>query len=381
MFRARIWLVFVYLLVSASLCAMAQSGSEPPVLQPHRTIKTPLQRKTPAPAKQAEVLVSCDIACTFTFDGEAKGRMDADGSVKVKSGAGRHLVVATAEGSTDRVVKTVDLIPDKQELLQVELKSIRDTRLQGERAEQQRQAAAEQAEQQRQAAAEQAQQQQRQARAHADELYQQAKSLSYGSTERARLFQLSCEGGNAKACDETGNAYYTGAGVSESDERAAYYFGLACDGDVANGCSYAGSILSNQNNLEKANEYYAHARKIYQSACERNDEDGACWRLGDLWNSGHGGPKDKSQAASLYLKSCSGENSTGCKSMGDAYAEGQDYSRAAQYYERACNGSGIWCKDLAALCADGKGVPQNKKRAHELYQKSCKAGDSDSCSK
>ena len=57
-----------------------------------------------------------------------------------------------------------------------------------------------------------------------------------------------------------------------------------------------------------------------------------------------------------------------------------DYSKAKNYYERACkhkNGAG--CYGLGALYYQGHGVKQNYIKAKTYFEKACDLGDNDAC--
>jgi len=72
---------------------MAQQD-DVPILRPKSQITKPTS---------ATVLVTCDLACNWTLDGEAKGRIEAGGSAKVKVELGQHIVIAVTEDGVDKV--------------------------------------------------------------------------------------------------------------------------------------------------------------------------------------------------------------------------------------------------------------------------------------
>lgn len=58
----------------------------------------------------------------------------------------------------------------------------------------------------------------------------------------------------------------------------------------------------------------------------------------------------------------------------------QDYDRAAQLYERACNGGrSDACAHLAMMYDIGLAVDENPRRAAELYQRACQSGNRWAC--
>jgi hypothetical protein len=99
----------------------------------------PILRPKPAAAKPAgaTLLVFCDLACNWKLDGEAKGRIDADGSSKAKVELGQHLVVAVTEDGLDKVEKEIELKSAGQTILRIALNPVRAARLNAQQGAQQ----------------------------------------------------------------------------------------------------------------------------------------------------------------------------------------------------------------------------------------------------
>jgi len=136
----------------ATLQAMAPQD-EGPILRP----------KKPAPAT---LLVTCDLACNWKLDGEAKGSIEAGTSAKAKVQFGQHLVVAVTEDGLDQAQQIVKVQEKGQMVIAIELKSVHAARMKAEQ-EAQDKAAQEQLEKDRQAqeqAAREQQERDRQAR-------------------------------------------------------------------------------------------------------------------------------------------------------------------------------------------------------------------------
>lgn len=115
---------FVVLLVSTALfafggAARAQQDGDMTVI-----IKT----KSKANALPT-LLVMCDMICNWKLDGEAKGRIDEGGSVKIKVEAGEHMVEADTEDGVDQVKQPTTVKPTGQTMVDVELWPIRYARL------------------------------------------------------------------------------------------------------------------------------------------------------------------------------------------------------------------------------------------------------------
>ena len=66
--------------------------------------------------------------------------------------------------------------------------------------------------------------------------------------------------------------------------------------------------------------------------------------------------------------------------LGDEAYEKGDYQKAAQLYQKACDGGDAGgCYNLGVLYADGQGVNQDYQKAAQLYQKTCDSGNAEGC--
>ena len=77
-----------------------------------------------------------------------------------------------------------------------------------------------------------------------------------------------------------------------------------------------------------------------------------------------------------------------CRGAAWCYAEKGNEGKEAEYYAKACNEEKKYsmsgdreesCVDLGVAYNYGKGVPQSKIKANELYQKGCKMGSKRGC--
>jgi vacuolar-type H+-ATPase subunit H len=80
------------------------------------------------PATSATLLVTCDLACNWKLDGEAKGRIEAGGSAKTKVEPGQHLVVAATEDGADQVQQLSEVKSGEQTVVSIALQQVRDAR-------------------------------------------------------------------------------------------------------------------------------------------------------------------------------------------------------------------------------------------------------------
>jgi hypothetical protein len=102
----------------AALSVLAQD--EGPILMPK-----------PKPVA-ATLLVTCDLACNWTLDGTAKGRIEAGASVKAKVVIGQHTLVAETEDALDKVENQVKVSASGQTTVHLLLQAVRDARLKAE---------------------------------------------------------------------------------------------------------------------------------------------------------------------------------------------------------------------------------------------------------
>jgi len=97
---------------------------EGPILKP---------KSKPKPAI-GTILVMCDLACKWNLDGETKGHIDAESSVKIKVDLGQHIIVATTEDGADQVKQLSEIKTSGQTVVSIELQLVRETRLKAEQA-------------------------------------------------------------------------------------------------------------------------------------------------------------------------------------------------------------------------------------------------------
>jgi Protein of unknown function (DUF1566) len=114
--RAAMMLMIAVLALGAGM-ASAQSD-EGPILLPK-----------PKPKPAAMLLVACDLACNWTLDGEAQGRIAAGGSAKMKVELGEHIVIAVTEDGLDKVQQLTEVKAAGQKVVSLALQPVRDARL------------------------------------------------------------------------------------------------------------------------------------------------------------------------------------------------------------------------------------------------------------
>jgi len=88
---------------------------------------------------------------------------------------------------------------------------------------------------------------------------------------------------------------------------------------------------------------------------------------------------DYQKAAQLYQKACDGGNSDGCYNLGLLYVSGrgvkQDYQKAVKLFKKDCDsGNAEGCYNLGVAYNNGKGVKQDFYTAKQYYGKACDLG-------
>ncbi|GAA9327389.1 hypothetical protein BTM402_02150 [Helicobacter pylori] len=94
--------------------------------------------------------------------------------------------------------------------------------------------------------------------------------------------------------------------------------------------------------------------------------------------------QDFSKAKEYFEKACDLNDGGGCGALGDLYDDGKgvekNLTKAAQFYSKACDLKDGWgCSFLGGLYYNGDGVKQDSKKAVALFEKACKLGYKKAC--
>jgi TonB family protein len=92
------------------------------------------QARRPAPksaahATDSNLVVSCDLVCNWTLDDDDKGKIDAQGTAKVRVAPGQHIVSAATEDGQDEICKEIDVAAGAPTQVQFHLLKARIARL------------------------------------------------------------------------------------------------------------------------------------------------------------------------------------------------------------------------------------------------------------
>ena len=133
-------------------------------------------------------------------------------------------------------------------------------------------------------------------------------------SEAARLFNLACESGHARACYDIGAMTAGGKVAAKQPETAA---------------------------------------KFYERACKMGDKLG-CYALAYAHQTGVGAVKDEARAYELYKNACELGLAKGCNEAGYMSERGMgvqsDVKAAVKFYEKACKmGLEVGCENAKIL--------------------------------
>jgi serine/threonine protein kinase len=109
---------------STALLTPAPGGGIKPAVQPG-TIPNPT-------SNAATLLVLCDLACNWTLDGEAKGRIDAGNTATAPLSLGQHVVAAATQDGLDKVENEIEIKIGGQTIVHIALQPVSDARLKAE---------------------------------------------------------------------------------------------------------------------------------------------------------------------------------------------------------------------------------------------------------
>ena len=224
-------------------------------------------------------------------------------------------------------------------------------------------------------------------------MYYEGEGVGQDLSRAAELNEIACDGGDFGYCHMLGHSYYEGEGVAQDRVRAAEIYEIACEGGDAAACSDLGFSYARGEGVPKD---LTRAMKLYECACDSGFAPAGCFNLYE----GEGVPEDFPRAAEVYEQRCDDTDPAGCYNLGYMHFVGQvagpdaldfvrgrvnlgflesegegarrDPVRAAEFYQRACDGGlASGCFQFALLYAYGDGMPLDQARATESYRRAC----------
>jgi TPR repeat protein len=154
----------------------------------------------------------------------------------------------------------------------------------------------------------------------------------------SRSFVRGCDLGDARACNNVGDALAYGDGVGRDVEGAAAAFFKACRLGEALGCANLGYMAEYGEGVARD---VARARTLYRQACRAGDTYG-CFHVDLLAAEDAGAPREPMHALAHWLRACErGRDARACAFVGIMYEDGpdgvaRDEVKSLQAMARAC---------------------------------------------
>jgi TPR repeat protein len=155
----------------------------------------------------------------------------------------------------------------------------------------------------------------------------------------SRSFTRGCDLGDARACNNLGDALAYGDGVVRNVESAAAAFLKACRFGEALGCANLGYMAEHGEGVARD---APRARTLYRQACAAGDIYG-CLHMELLVAQDAGAPRDPVSALDHWSRACEhGRNARACAFVGVMYEDGpdgmaRDEAKSLQAMARACD--------------------------------------------
>jgi hypothetical protein len=198
--------------------------------------------------------------------------------------------------------------------------------------------------------------------------------------------QRRCDGGDRPACVRL-------APLLEDRAKRLALYTAACNAGVMAGCT--GVAYCNEYDYpaqgftptHPGNDVWARTKVLpyYQKACA-GDDAAACWKLSGVAtqlltpDAGASDSRDETyyaKAMTLWQRACDKGDLDACSEVA---AHHRNERKSCDISTALCKADRIAsCRPAGACYDEGKYVPQDDKRATDLYEKGCQAGDYGSC--
>ncbi|HEV7238816.1 MAG TPA: PDZ domain-containing protein [Thermoanaerobaculia bacterium] len=221
-------------------------------------------------------------------------------------------------------------------------------------------------------------------------LHDRGKGTSVSATRAMAAYEQACAAGMSMACTDAGVLYERGLGTMKDAARAAEMYRRGCEGSPCEpsnvvGCMNLGRAYRDGIGLTKDP---ARAAEIFRTVCEQkveaDDEETkvrACVLLGAFQISGLGVAKDVKAGLARSEDGCTRGDALGCFNVAANHAWSEDFTSAAKYYAKACEGEDAEsCYELGVLYDEAKGVPYDPVRSAALIRRACDGGFAKACS-
>ncbi|HMG54624.1 MAG TPA: hypothetical protein VK601_14105 [Kofleriaceae bacterium] len=205
-----------------------------------------------------------------------------------------------------------------------------------------------------------------------------------------------CELGQKYTCLEAADAWARGSAGTRDAARAIALRRRGCELGAADACADAGDAYRHGDGAAPDLE---RGRALLERGCQLGSRLG-CRKLAVIYRDGDGVPADPGRAFELAARACDDgaavdtalvdEIGAACLDAADALRDGRgtrrdraraaDYERAAvDWFDMACRAAAAHCTGLGAAFDAGRGVAASPRKARELFQAACDAGNQAAC--
>ncbi len=220
-------------------------------------------------------------------------------------------------------------------------------------------------------------------------MYNFGRGTSVSTSRAATFYEQACAAGVPMACTDAGFLYERGLGTMKDPVRAADLYRRGCEGSPCSpsnlrGCVNLGNAYRDGIGVKPDP---VRAAEIFREACGRQgvEHEGmiqvrACVLLGAFEMNGLGVAQNIESGLARSMDGCTRGDAFGCFNVAALHASREEFSRAAPFYEKSCEGGDAQaCYQLALLYDEAKGVPFDPARSAELFRKACNAGVNAAC--
>lgn len=198
----------------------------------------------------------------------------------------------------------------------------------------------------------------------------------------ASRFRTACAVNQVSACDGLVQMILTDR-IDAKVTDEVYAFEVACSrADNAMACSELGLALLDS---DQVLVQQPRARALLRQSCTQATSPArSCFVLGELYETGRGGERDRTLAAKYYKWACAQGWGQACDRRGDLLTDGvgvqRDHGEAVVMYQAGCDaGFPEACHKGGVLLDEGTYIPRDAERAKALYATSCERGVADGC--
>ena len=193
-------------------------------------------------------------------------------------------------------------------------------------------------------------------------------------------FAQACDLNHYESCNTLSTIYQNALGVDQDLIKSAELLHKSCDGGSYRGCAVLGLIYLEGNGVAK-DEFLA--KKYFDQACNEKEKRG-CFGYGQYYQNKE--KPDNIKAYRYHKLSCDAGEKVGCffVKMYKMQKVNADLSleKNNDHVETLCEqGLSTACRSIAESIELSEEKEKNKAKIKSYYQKACRFGDKESCSR